>query len=674
MKVSSPHWTISGRLYFILQDLYSAQVTVHAQSDSLATTFTSATPQDRSGSESRSDKASSSGTGHSPMFISSENVRIDHTTDHQHIPDADTALIRKRPLALPAGYTASNVANTTTFGDYCSDEAAVQGSSGIGFGYKEAGQGRATALSGSSNTKRPLKKVKKMPPLSRTILPRPLIPGASETQQAPEESLGMASATSASASSSMAPQHGLPPSTSTSTTILVPPGHILTSPLQSPLQPLPLQVQGQNNRHQPLLVPTSLHSLDTPPHLLPNLEFIDSRSLVEPMSTLPPPLHHGTHSHSRGQGHQCMQTTYPRLISSGMTAISMANELSSSSSFNMYEQGRATATMEPFASPAPPLSGHVSIPFDPNPATIMDTTARGYPRQPIYAPPIPSTQWNVEVVGSYPSAFETHSRPSIASLTPPSHLHPSLHSHPDGVRLSLSSGGEGRGGGGEGESVFTAGIPTRNEWTMDQDMMFGDRATPWPAGIVHERVGAREGMIEYQRLQEKQQEYMSTRFMRQLPVVELGTNQPPLTTLSLDPQQGGYGSSASGGGGSDNGEMHSIVEKSSSSSSSSPELAPFVQQPRQQSQQHQATHLQYPVHGTVMQPPIQRSFQLHSPQYQSHHRQPHHRQPHYHQQHQQQQQQQLTPPQTHQQYSAQVVSKTSQSFQPPPPHPPPPHY
>ncbi|KAF9125480.1 hypothetical protein BGW39_007381 [Mortierella sp. 14UC] len=49
LKISSPHWTVSARLYFILQNLYSAQVTVHTQSDSSASASTVATPQDRSG-------------------------------------------------------------------------------------------------------------------------------------------------------------------------------------------------------------------------------------------------------------------------------------------------------------------------------------------------------------------------------------------------------------------------------------------------------------------------------------------------------------------------------------------------------------------------------------------------------------------------------------------------
>ncbi|KAK5822161.1 fungal-specific transcription factor domain-containing protein [Linnemannia elongata] len=66
LKVSSPYWTVSARLYFILQDLYSAQETVDVQSDSSTLTSAAATPQNKSGSESRSDRASSSGAGHSP--------------------------------------------------------------------------------------------------------------------------------------------------------------------------------------------------------------------------------------------------------------------------------------------------------------------------------------------------------------------------------------------------------------------------------------------------------------------------------------------------------------------------------------------------------------------------------------------------------------------------------
>lgn len=108
-------------------------------------------------------------------------------------------------------------------------------------------------------------------------------------------------------------------------------------------------------------------------------------------------------------------------------------------------------------------------------------------------------------------------------------------------------------------------------------------------------------MIDYQRLQDKQQEYISTRFTRQLPMVDLGTIQPPLMTLAPEPQPGVFCSSVSNGDGSAVG-MHLFVETSSCA-----ELAPFdqqLQQPEQQ-QQQQVTHLQYHMHESVKQPPVQ---------------------------------------------------------------------
>ncbi|KAF9141537.1 hypothetical protein BGX30_004606 [Mortierella sp. GBA39] len=105
LKVSSSYWTASARLHFILQDLYSAQVTVNAKSDSSTVTSPAATPQDRSGSESRSDTASSSGAGHSPMSVSLESVGVDHTSDHQDGADANIALTREWPMMPPGSTT-----------------------------------------------------------------------------------------------------------------------------------------------------------------------------------------------------------------------------------------------------------------------------------------------------------------------------------------------------------------------------------------------------------------------------------------------------------------------------------------------------------------------------------------------------------------------------------------
>ncbi|KAF9541685.1 hypothetical protein EC957_002762 [Mortierella hygrophila] len=176
LKVSTPHWIASARLYFILQDLYSAQVIVNAKSDSSKVTSPDATPQDRSGSESPSDRASSSGAGHSPISVSLENVHIDHTSNHQDGSDANAALTREWPLIIPPGSTTSSMVSSTTFGDSRSDGASVRRASGIGFDHDEADQGESTTSAGST-TKRLSKKVKKMPPLSRPILLRPFIPG-----------------------------------------------------------------------------------------------------------------------------------------------------------------------------------------------------------------------------------------------------------------------------------------------------------------------------------------------------------------------------------------------------------------------------------------------------------------------------------------------------------------
>ncbi|KAF9150017.1 hypothetical protein BG015_008170 [Linnemannia schmuckeri] len=179
LKASSPHWTVSARLYFILQDLYSGQVRVDTQGDLSTVTSTDATPQGRSGSESRSNRASSSETGHSSMSVSLEDVRIDHTLDHQDVSEADTALTRQQSLT-PPGFTTSNMVSITISSDSRSDGAAVQGSSEIGFDHGEADLGGSTTLAaGSTSTKRPSKKAKKMPFLSRPILPRPLMPGSS---------------------------------------------------------------------------------------------------------------------------------------------------------------------------------------------------------------------------------------------------------------------------------------------------------------------------------------------------------------------------------------------------------------------------------------------------------------------------------------------------------------
>lgn len=546
------------------------------------------------------------------MSVSLESVHIDHTSNHQDDSDANTALTRKRPSIVPPESMTSTMANSTTFDDPGSDGAPVQGSSGIGFDHDETGQGGSTTLADSNATKRPSKKAKKMPPLSRPILPQPLIPGTSTTQPAPEECLTTADSTSALATSTIAPHQSLASSTITSATIMVPPEHLSFSlaPPQPPLHPLLLQVSAQNSHHQPLPIPTSHRSLDTPPHLLPDLGSFDSRSLEEPISTLLPP-HNGPYTHSPGQP---LQTVYPRNVSSAQTAIPISNESTSSSSFNLHEQGRTTASTVTFA-PQPPLltSRRLSMPFNPiSVVSAFDASSRSYARQPTYAPtPLFPPHWNVEVIGSYPPVFETHSQAPPSGSLPP----PSLHSHPGLLRSSASTSGAAAGGAG---GVFSAGIPTSNEWIMDQDTMFGSLTSPWPTGIVHERVGAREGMIEYQRLQDKQQEYMSTRFMRQLPVEDLRTIQPPLTALVLDPQPGKYGSSASGGGGSTVG-MHSFVKTSSSAG-----LAPFVQHAQQTEQQQQATHIQYPVHESVMQQPMQRLFEFQAPQQQQHHHQNHH--------------------------------------------------
>ncbi|KAG0372481.1 hypothetical protein BGX24_000196 [Mortierella sp. AD032] len=170
LKISSPHWAISARLYFILQDLYSAQVTVH--SNSSASVFTAAKTQGRSGSEPRSDMAFSSGVGHSPMSAPMESVRVDHASYHQDLADADLTATRKRPLALLPGITPSSMPNAA-LGDARGGEEAAQGSTTMGTVYEEVGHGEATTLASGAN--RPSKKAKKAAPLARPILPRPLM-------------------------------------------------------------------------------------------------------------------------------------------------------------------------------------------------------------------------------------------------------------------------------------------------------------------------------------------------------------------------------------------------------------------------------------------------------------------------------------------------------------------
>ncbi|OAQ26153.1 hypothetical protein K457DRAFT_140726 [Linnemannia elongata AG-77] len=486
---------------------------------------------------------------------------------------------------MPPECTTSNMDNSTAFGDSRSDRATIQGSSGIGCDHTEAGQGGSCTLASSNTNKRPSKKAKKVSPLSRPILPLPRLPGTSTAQPVPEEPLAMTSSTSALETSIIGLPQALQSSTIIATTIVVPPGHLSLPPPQPPRHPLSLQVPVQNNRHQPLPIPSLLHSLDTPPHPLLNLEFIDSRSLEEPMLTLLPP-HRAPLFNSRGQEHQPLQTVYPRNVKSVQTVMPMSNESPSSSSFNPYEQIKATASKATLAPqpPSPLTSRHVLMPFNPiSVASAIDASSRGYLKQPTYAPPpLLSPHWSVEVVDSYPPVFETHTRaPPPVSL--PS---PSLHSHPGLLRTSSSSSSSGAATVG-GEDFFSTEVPTSNKWIMDQDIIFESRTVPWPTEIFQERVGAREGMIDYQRLQDKQQEYMSTRFTRQ---VDLGTIQPPLMTLAPEPQPGVFCSSASNGDGSAVG-MHLFVETASCA-----EFAPFDQQSQQpeQQQQQQVTHLQYP--------------------------------------------------------------------------------
>ncbi|KAF9911382.1 hypothetical protein EC991_003947 [Linnemannia zychae] len=730
LKISSPHWTVSARLYFILQDLYSAQVTVHTQSESSTSASAAATPHDRSGSESQSDRASSSGAKQLPMPAAIESMQINHTSDRQDLAESDSVTNRKRPLVLLPGSTPLNFSNTGSE-DAHGDVTTAQKFGMIGIGHEELGHGHGEANPLADGTKRPNKKVKKVAPLSRLILPRPLIPDTSTTLPAVEGSMMLNSALGLAATEMGPPTHGSVTSAIPSKVTVTPLGKLLPPPppqssAQPVLQPSSLQVSGQSGRHlQPIA--TSPHSLDAPPHLLPDLGFFDSRSLEAPISTLSShrdnlsrgPEHQylqTEHQHQQAEHHH-QQAEHQRNITS-MTAITLMNNVrlsSSSSMFNPYDQGR---TLVPYAPNS--VSVQITMPFDVFPTSTMTVGgARGFARQPSYAPSFPPpSQWGVEAVGGNSAPVsEIHSQ-SLPSAPPPP---VPIHSYSGLLQTSSAGGGE----------IFDTGLSQGPAWAMDQDIVFGGRAAPWPAGIAQERDGAREEMMEYRRLQDKQQEFMSTRFMRQMSV-DLGATPPPLTSLALDSYQGGRkeydGSSIGfetcggsgdgvGGGGGGNLGMRSFEEASSVS------LAPFAQhyqqqsqpqqpqqpqqsqqpqQPQQPQQLHvqQPSQLQYSTYGFVMQPPLQRPFQFQLPpqyppsqrQQQQHVHQQCQQQQEYPAQHQQQQQQEYPaqhqqqqhpypqPPQQQQQQGQQQISlQTYQRFyaqraNQPPSGQPPPHY
>ncbi|KAF9108238.1 hypothetical protein BGX29_002381 [Mortierella sp. GBA35] len=521
LKVSSPHWTVSARLYYVLQDLYTSQPTVHtsivasssASAPASASAPTSAPLEDHdiAGYESRSDRAQSSAT---PPLTTREAVHIDLISGQQEYTDSDSTTTKKRTHELSSSITPLDISASaygTGFdylGDTGSDRSTAQGSTRTGTDDdEEADDGVADTLADGSS-RRP-KKAR----VSRPILPRPLSLDSNATLHPPAGLSALMVPESAPTATTMISIQNPESSVMATSVYTIPPGHF------PPSLPPPTQIPGYSDRQQPAT--PLLHSLDVTPPVLPDLDFNDPLGFHEPMAALP--RHHN--SLNRGQEYQPRPAVYQRNISE-MTAVPTVRN----SSFHAYGQDKSYGLSIP---------GRTSMPFDPPPAI---SSVRGYLTQSY-------PQLDIGADG-YP-VFGAH--------------------RPGGLQAS------------EGEGGFGAGM-TGHDWAMDQDAMFGGRGTTWPAGVVQERSVIREDLIEYQRLQDKQQEYMSTRFMRHASL-DPGTIQPPLM-LGLNSQQGGYGG---------HGGVHLYVETSSAG------LAPFGHQqqppppqapilPHHQQHQHQHHH------------------------------------------------------------------------------------